>query len=184
MPHLTLKLQSRASSLEIVSVMVASMIAFLLWSASPLMAQDDCKVLEKLGADALNKVHTIPTHVYTTTKMNGQSFSSEIIYAGGSMYVKTNGKWTSAGSITDVEQSEKQLQHSANSKDTCRQLKEESVNGEVATVYTSHSETPKGAIDLQFWVSKASGKLLRQDMNSNGVRMSSRYEYGGIKPPL
>ena len=184
MPHLILRLQSRASSLDIVSVMVASMIAFLLWSASPLMAQDDCKVLEKVTGDAFHKVHRTPTHVYTTTKISGQSFSSEIIYAGGSMYVKTNGKWTSAGSITDVEQSEKQLQHSANSKDTCRQLKDESVNGEVASVYNSHSETPQGAIDLQFWISKANGELLRQDTNSNGALISSRYEYSGVKPPL
>jgi hypothetical protein len=184
MPHLILKLQSRASTLDIVSVLVASMIACLLWGASPLMAQDDCKVLEKVTADALKKVHTTPTHVYTTTKINGQSISSEIIYAGGSMYVKTNGKWTSAGSIKDVEQSEQQIQHNANSKDTCRQLKEESVNGEVASVYNSHSETPKGTIDLQFWISKASDKLLRQDMSGNGVLMSSRYEYRDVKPPL
>ena len=100
------------------------------------------------------------------------------------MYVKTNGKWTSAGSINDVEQSEQPIQHNANSKDTCRLLKEESINGEVASVYSSHSETPKGTIDLQVWISKASDKLLRQDMSSNGVLMSSRYEYKDVKPPL
>ena len=160
------------------------MITFLLWSALPLSAQDACKVLEKVGADALHKVHTTPTHVYTTTKVNGQSFSSEIIYAGGTMYAKTNGKWISAGAIEDVEQSEQQLKHDANSKDTCSQLGDESVNGEVATVYKSHSETPKGPIDLQFWISKANGKLLRQDTTSNGAVISSRYEYSGVKPPL
>jgi hypothetical protein len=183
MPHLIAKFPSRAS-LDIVSVLVSSVIAFLLWSASPLTAQDNCKILEKVAADAFNKVHTTPTHVYTTTKINGQSFSSEIIYAAGSMYVKTNGKWTSAGSIKDVEQSEQEMQHNANSKDTCRQLKEDSVNGEVATVYNSHSETPKSTIDLQFWISKANGKLLRQDTSSNGVLMSARYEYSDVKPPL
>lgn len=184
MPHLILKLLPRASTLDIVSVLAASMIGFLLWGASPLMAQDDCKVLEKVAADAFNKVHSTPTHVYTTTKINGQSISSEIIYAGGSMYVKANGRWTSAGSIKDVEQSEQHAQHNANSKDTCRQLKDESVNGEVASVYSSHSETPKGTIDLQFWISKANDKLLRQDTSSNGVLMSSRYEYQDVKPPL
>jgi hypothetical protein len=170
--------------LKIVKTVVASMITFLLWSASPLRAQNDCKILEKVGADALNKVHTTPTHVYTTTKINGQSFSSEIIYAGGSMYAKTNGKWISAGSIQDVDQSEQQLKHDASSKDTCSQLGDESVNGEVATVYKSHSETPKGSIDLQFWISKANGRLLRQDTIGNGVLMSARYEYSNVKPPL
>jgi hypothetical protein len=183
-PYLIAKFPTRASTLDILSILVAITIAYSLWGASPLAAQDDCKVLEKVAADALKKVHNTPAHVYTTTKINGQSFSSEIIYAAGSMYVKTNGKWTSAGSINDVEQSEQQIQHNANSKDTCRLLKEESVNGEVASVYSSHSETPKGTIDLQIWISKASDKLLRQDMSSNGVLMSSRYEYKDVKPPL
>ena len=184
MPHLIIKLQSRASTLDIVSVLVASMIACLLWGASPLMAQDDCKVLEKVTADALKKVHTTPTHVYTTTKINGQSISSEIIYAAGSMYAKANGKWISAGSIKDVEQTDQELQHDANSKDTCRLLKEESVNGEAASVYSSHSETPKGTVDLQLWISKANGRLLRQDMSSNGALISSRYDYSNVKAPL
>ena len=184
MARLTVKFPSRASALDIVSVLVASMVAFLLWSGSPLLAQDDCKVVEKVGAEALKNVHTTPTHVYTTTKVNGQSFSSEIIYAGGSMYAKVNGKWTSAGSIQDVEESEQQMQHNANSKDTCRQLKDESISGEAATVYTSHSETSKGIIDMQFWISKTNGRMLRQDMTGNSVVMSSRYEYSGVKPPL
>jgi hypothetical protein len=178
------KFQPRASSLDFLSIFVAITIAYILWGASPLTAQDDCKVLEKVTGDAFNKVHNTPTHVYTTTKINGQSFSSEIIYAAGNMYAKANGKWISAGSIKDMEQSEKQLLHNANSKDTCRLLKEESVNGEVASVYNSHSETPKGTIDLQFWISKANGELLRQDTSGNGALMSSRYEYSGVKPPL
>jgi hypothetical protein len=181
---LIVKFPSRSSTLDILSIVVATAIAYLLCGALPLTAQDDCKVLEKVTADAFNKVHNTPTHVYTTTKINGQSFSSEIIYAAGFMYVRSNGKWTSGGSIKDMEQSEKQLQHDANSKDVCRQLKEESINGEVASVYNSHSETPKGTIDLQFWISKANGKLLRQDTTGNGVLMSSRYDYSGVKPPL
>jgi hypothetical protein len=183
-PQLIVRFPTRVSTLDILAILVAITIAYLLWGALPLKAQDDCKVLEKVGADALKKVHTTPTHVYTTTKVNGQSFSSEIIYAAGSMYVKTNGKWTSAGSIDDVEQTDQEFKHNADSKDTCRQLKEESVNGEVASVYSSHSETPKGPIDLQFWISKANDKLLRQDMSGNGVVMSSRYEYRDVKPPL
>jgi stringent starvation protein B len=166
------------------SILVAITIAYSMWGASPLTAQNDCKVLKKVAADALNKVHNTPTHVYTTTRINGQSFSSEIIYAAGSMYAKANGKWISAGSIKDVEQSDQELQHDANSKDTCRLLKEESVNGEAASVYSSHSETPKGTIDLELWISKANGRLLRQDMSSNGALISSRYDYSNVKAPL
>jgi hypothetical protein len=184
MPLLIVRFPPRFSSLHILSIVVAITIACLLWGGLPLSAQDDCKVLKKVTADALSKVHNTPTHVYTTTKINGKSFSSEIIYAAGSMYIGSNGKWISGGPIKEVEQSEQELQHSADSKDACRQLKDDSVNGEVASVYNSHSESPKGTVDLQFWISKASGKLLRQDMTSNGVLMSSRYDYSNVKPPL
>ena len=54
----------------------------------------------------------------------------------------------------------------------------------MASVYNSHSETAKGTIDLQFWISKANGTLLRQDTTGDGVLMSSRYDYSGVKPPL
>jgi hypothetical protein len=85
-----------------------------------------------------------------------------------------------------MEQVAQQTRHNANSKDTCRNLKDEPVNGEMATVYSSHSETPKGNIDMQMWVSKAKGQLLRQDTNSDGGKavISSRYEYGNVKAPL
>jgi hypothetical protein len=107
-----------------------------------------------------------------------------MIYVGGSMYAKANGKWISAGSIQEMEKSEQEAKHNANSKDTCSQLGDDSVNGEAATVYKSHSETAQGNIDLQFWISKANGKLLRQDTTSNGAVMSARYDYGNVKPPL
>ena len=56
----------------------------------------------------------------------------------------------------------------------------------MAAVYSSHSETPKGKIDLQVWVSKSSGLLLHQEMDDaeGKVLMSTRYEYGNVKPPL
>jgi hypothetical protein len=158
-------------------------IAFLLAAASPLAAQDECKVVEKIVANAFTQIHTVPTHVYTTTKINGQSFSSEIIYANGSLYMKMNGKWSLAGSIKDMEQVENKGPH-ANSKDTCRYVKDESVNGQAAAVYSTHSETPKGTIDLQMWVSKPKGLMLREDTNSSGAVMSSRYDYNNVKAPM
>jgi hypothetical protein len=89
------------------------------------------------------------------------------------MYMKINGKWRLLGSIKDTEQAEQQAKknaNSANSKDTCRQLNDERVNGEIAAVYRSHSETAKGNLDMQMWVSEATGQILRQDTNSDGVK--------------
>ena len=173
----------RTKSLYIV---VGLMAANLLIGAFPLMAQDDCKALQKVLADAFSKVHTMATHVYTTTKIGSQTFTSEIIYADGSMYMKINDKWRLSGSIKEMEQAEQQAKKNANSKDTCRQLKDELVNGEMAAVYRSHSETAKGNLDMQMWVSEATGQILRQDTNSDGGKavLSSRYEYGNVKAPL
>ena len=159
-------------------------LACLLAAVSPLAAQDQCKVVEKVVANAFTQIHTVPTHVYTTTKINGQSFSSEIIYAGGSVYIKMNGKWTLAGSIKDMDGMENKDPHPANSKNTCRYVKDEPVNGEMAAVYMSHSDTPKGTIDLQLWVSKSNGRMLRQDTSTSEAVMSSRYDYNNVKAPM
>jgi hypothetical protein len=161
-------------------------IAPLWMGASPLTAQNDCVVVKKVLADAMSKIHSTPTHVYTTTKIGGKTFSSEMIYAAGTMYMKINGKWTSAGSIEDMEQTEQSLKRNANSTDTCRHVKDEPVDGAMTAEYSSHSETPKGKLDMQCWISKSSGRLLRQEMTSDGGKavISSRYEYGNVKPPL
>jgi hypothetical protein len=161
-------------------------IACLLAGASPLAAQDECKVMEKVVSDASSKVHSTPTHIYTTSKVGGQTFASEIIYAAGSMYMNIDGKWTLAGSIKDLEQTEQQLKRDAHSRDICRSLKDETVNGELASVYTSHSETPKGTIDSQVWISRTRGLPLREVTTSDDGKatISTRYEYGNVRPPL
>jgi len=169
---------------RLLHIVVGFTIVYLLVVASLLTAQDDCKAVEKVLADASGKIHNTPTHVYTTSKIGNKTFTSEIIYAAGSMYIKVNGKWTLSDSIKDVEQLEQHSKHNGDSKDTCRYVKDEPVNGETAAVYSSHSETPKGKIDIQIWISKSKGLLLRQDTESGGLVNSSRYEYGNVKPPL
>jgi hypothetical protein len=109
-----------------------------------------------------------------------------MIYAAGSVYMKMNGKWTLTDSIKDLEQAVPKKGQNASSKDTCRYVKDEPVNGEMAALYSSHSETSKGKIDLQFWISKATGLPLRQESSSDGGKavISTRFEYGNVKPPL
>jgi outer membrane lipoprotein-sorting protein len=171
---------------RLLCLLVGFTIAIPLMSAPPLKAQDDCKTIYKMLADAQVKLYSTPAHLYTTSKIGGQTFSSEIIYAAGSMYMKINGKWTVASSIKDLQESEKDLEHKANPKETCHHVKDEPVGGNMATVYSSHSETAKGTLDMQIWISKAQGLVLRTDLNSDGGKdiVSTRYEYGDIKPPI
>src|SRR6202046_5878640 len=107
-------------------------------SQGPRRLQADGEVV----ADAFSKVHNTPTHVYTTSKIGNQTFNSEIIYAAGNMYMKINGKWTLSDSIKDIEQTEQQARHNAHSNDTCRYVKNEPVNREIASLYSSQPETP------------------------------------------
>jgi hypothetical protein len=159
---------------------------YLLMPGMPLAAQDDCSAMAKAMAAAFGKQHKTPTHVYSTSKISGQTFPSEMIYAAGSVYMKINSKWTLTDSIRDLEQPVPKKGQSANSKDTCRYVKDEPVNGEMAALYSSHSETAKGKIDLQIWISKATGLPLRQETDSDGGKavISTRFEYGNVKPPL
>ena len=64
---------------------------------------------------------------------------------------------------------------------------EEAVNGESATVYTSHSQSEKGTVDTQMWISKSRALLLRQDIDLAGTgfknHSSSRFEYTNVKAP-
>lgn len=60
------------------------------------------------------------------------------------------------------------------------------MNGEMAVVYSVHSDTPKGKIDVKYWISKAKGLPLRTDTDSDEGKaiISVRYEYGNVKPPM
>ena len=161
-------------------------IGYLSMGAPPLPAQDDCKAFAKLLTDAFAKLNTNPARVHSTRTARGGASNTDLIYAAGSIYMNIGGKWITAGPIKDAVQQMEQLMQNPTGKATCRYVKDEPVNGEMAALYTVHSETAKAWHDTQVWISKAKGLLLRQDLESNeGKSISSTfYEYGNVKPPL
>ncbi len=161
-------------------------LGYLLIGASLLAAQGDCTSLSKVLADAMNKVYSTPTHLYTTTKIGGETFNAEQIYAAGSVYLKNQGKWSVFGTTKEIAQLGQGNSHKADVKETCRSLSDEPMNGEMAVVYSVHSDTPKGKIDVKYWISKAKGLPLRTDTDSDEGKaiISVRYEYGNVKPPM
>jgi hypothetical protein len=161
-------------------VLVSFTIGHLLMGASPLAAQDDCKAI----LDAESKLDNTPAHAYATIKIGGKTTSGETIYAAGSIYAKINGKWIVTESIKDEEQLKQENLRKNQDKVTCRYLKDELVNGEMAAVYSSHDETPKAKIDMQVWISKAKGLPLRMETDVDKVHSSARYEYTNVKAPL
>ena len=151
--------------------------------ATPLAAQANCQAVD----NAMNKVYTTPTHLYNT--MDGKS-KNEIIYVGGVIYDNVRGKWARS-QLTLPQLMKMEDENRRNSKYTCRYLRDESVNGEMAAVYSTHAERSDMGIksDGQVWISKTKGLLLRQEEDIDaGVgaknHHSTRYDYANVQPPL
>jgi hypothetical protein len=167
-----------------------------LMGAAPLAAQSGCQLID----DAMNKVMTVPTHIYgamSSVPSNGtkprtdEASHSETIYVGGSVYTKVGGHW-SRGDWTPQQVMKQEQENRQKSKYTCRYLRDESVNGETAAVYSMHSERSDvghQTSDGQVWISKSRGLPLRDevDIESGGPagknHYSGRYEYTNVQPP-
>jgi hypothetical protein len=151
---------------------------------------DGCKALY----DALSKVIVTPTHIYTTTVAGYNkdvSRNSEMIYEGGpngAIFILAGGKWTRA-KMTSAEMMSKQEENRRTAKDVCNVVRDEVVNGEAATVYSTHSDKDGNKIDAMVWISKSKGLPLKEDMDmdvggaAGKMHMSLRYEYANVKPP-
>jgi hypothetical protein len=166
--------------------MVALLFGIALIGATSLPAQS-CQPVD----DALNKIYTTPTHLYTT--MDG-GYKNELIYAGGAIYQNLHGKWA-ASSVTLQQVIKLEDENRRNSKYSCRYLRDESVNGETAAVYSTRAERTlpetNSSIksDGQIWISRTKGLPLRheEDIDDGGgakTHHSTRYEYAGVRSPL
>jgi hypothetical protein len=151
-------------------------------------ADSICKML----ADANAKIYGIPTHIYTTetaTYTGGKPKSNELIYLNNTTYIESNGRW-SISKATPQRMAE--LHKTAEDKHpnaTCRAVREESVNGEAATLYSMHDQNPDAKTDSEIWISKSRGVPLKleMDMNVGGAGGKShrtmRYEYMNVQAP-
>ena len=159
----------------------------LLLAASALTWADDCQLVH----DATIKVLTTPNHVYTTQTadfLQGKTRQGEIIHINGAMYVNINGKWTRSR-MTAQDLVEQERENWQTSKVTCQHLRDESVNGEGAALYSVHTVSEDRTTDAQVWVSKSKGVPLREelDMNVGGAagksHMTLRYDYANVQAP-
>jgi hypothetical protein len=143
--------------------------------------------------DAAHKVNMAPNHIYSTTVVGynkNQPENSEMISTGanGAFYIMVKGKWVRSR-ITPGEMQKDKEEGETTAKTTCRYLRDESVNGEAAAVYSSHSDTEVGTADVTVWISKSKGLVLRDvmDMDAGGSmgksHRTSRYEYVNVQPP-
>ncbi|HLY59836.1 MAG TPA: hypothetical protein VKV95_03630 [Terriglobia bacterium] len=141
--------------------------------------------------DAGNKLYTTPYHMYGAETVNGKPVNTEGIFAGGALYVLVNGKWSlspvSPEEMLKMMKAKDQGKEKNGKNGVCHYVRDESVSGESAALYSTHEEDAKGKTDVQSWVSKGKGLLLRQetdvDMGGTKVHISSRFEYSNIHAP-
>jgi len=149
------------------------------------MAADSCQPV----FDAITNIITNPSHSYSTGVVNGKPRSTETIYVQGKTYMIVKGNWW-LSPVTPNDVLQQEMENRTNSKATCQFLRNESVNGEPAAVYFMRRETESAKEDGQMWISKATGRALRKevDVDTGGAmgksHLSARYEYSNVKPPM
>lgn len=141
---------------------------------------------------AFDKTIITPSHSYMTRTASGKDRpeNGEQIFAGGIRYIKASDKWMKSP-LTTQELQEQERQNRQNTKEnSCRYVREESVQGESAAVYYTHSKTEDFTSDAQIWISKSRGLILRveEDMDTGGEagksHLSTRYEYSNVQAPI
>jgi hypothetical protein len=146
----------------------------------------DCKPV----LDASNKTMDTPNHSYmNAVAADGRKRSTEGITIDGVQWVQRNGKWANSG-VTVAQVKADADNKIKNAKVlSCKEIGDESVNGEAATVYAQHSETEKSKSDGKVWVSKSRGVILKNEIDLESAatgkqHVSFRYEYGNVKAPI
>lgn len=169
-------------------VFILFVLSFLVTGqAATARAADPCQPV----FDALTKVATTPSHSYTTNigANGGKATQGETIFANGQKYIRAQGKWMRIP-VTSQDVLEQEKDKREHGKSTCQFLRNESVNGETAMLFTVHREYEEVKEDGQMWVSRDSGLLLRveEDFDNGGNKVkehrSTRFEYGNIRPPM
>jgi hypothetical protein len=171
------------------SILVAALVCSAAFFISPAArAQGDCKPVH----DAIDKMSTVSSHAYETESNPARTGTGvtnhEVIRTGGTVYVLMNGKWKkSPMSSADMRAQEEENWKNAKNV-SCKHLRDESVKGESAAVYSTHNENEDSKEDGQVWVSKSKGLPLREEQDvdlgsGDKQHMSTRYEYNNVQAP-
>jgi outer membrane lipoprotein-sorting protein len=109
--------------------------------------------------------------------------STEVVVTGAKMYVQVNGAWQSQP-YSAQEVIDRATENAKKTKSTCQKIGAEAVNGEAATVYADHEETPRGVVDNRIWISDSRGLPLKIEVKlGSGTTTTQTTRYDDIQPP-
>jgi hypothetical protein len=139
------------------------------------------------------KMEAVPYHMYfvdsakaVAAENGGKPKAGEAIAAGGAMYLLSHGKWVKSP-LSLAEMNADRDKHDW-TKDMCSHVRDESVNGEAASVWHSHVVTEMSTVDTDMWISKSRGVVLKANTvmdagTGEKSHSSARYDYTNVRPP-
>ena len=148
----------------------------------------------RVPIDAERKETVTPHHAYSTEGPPGaaaQGRTRESVMAGGAMFVQYAGRWRRSPLTPRMQLDQMQENLDSAKVLTCRRVGEESVGGEAAVVYFTHTVNSDLAADARIWVATRSGLPLRieEDVDTSpgaadGKRhISIRFDYANVRAP-
>jgi hypothetical protein len=150
-------------------------------AVAPMSARaDDCAtVLSAVFAQA-----KVPYASTMTTSKPGQPVSrNEAVVIGTKMYVQVNEAWQPVP-YSAQEMIDQITENAKKSKQTCRKVGVELVDGEATTIYSDHEESPRGIVDSRIWISDSRGLPLKIEAHfESGMSFTSTVRYDNIQPP-
>jgi hypothetical protein len=146
--------------------------------APPVFAEDTgCKAV----FEALLRVATTPYHLYGRSQSpvpGGKPQLSETINTGKARYLLIDGRWV-ISKLTSEQMAAFEEDTIKNNKTVCHLVRDESIDGVRATLYTVHEGQDANAIDEQLWISKLNGLPAHQTSQQGDYR----YEYSDVAAP-
>jgi hypothetical protein len=120
---------------------------------------------------------------------NGKPQSVEMVQIGGTTYILYKGKWMKSPLTVDAMKKQ-EAENIKNSKSACAFVRNETVNGESAALYTIHSVNDAATSDGQEWISKSRGVPVRTAVTidtgggATGKRHTvTNFDYSNVQKP-
>jgi hypothetical protein len=141
--------------------------------------------------DALAKQYSVPHHIYGTTTAGtpgAKPRPMEMIRTQDQNYILIEGKWKRSSMTPAMMAKQEQENVRDATAYACRRIRDESVGGVSAVVYSMHSESELSNSDGQVWIATGTGLVVRMESDTDtgevdNTHLALRYEYTNVQAP-
>lgn len=162
------------------AVTAAGILGVLAATRLPARADDCAAIMSGMFAQA-----KMPYASDSTTSQTGRPPTHvKMVVSGGKMYIQAMGAWQSVP-YSSQEVIDKVTQNQKTTKQTCRKIGAEAVNGEAAALYTEHEDNNGKIVDSRVWISDSGGLPLKLEIRFGGlpITQTSEFRYDNVQPP-